>query len=101
MGFRKLQTKKIWGNFQDAIKTQKHWYITYELSSFFLNLFTVEWEQNREKEKIKCKTNSYYNQLNLVGLSRFLRNKERKVAEIFWRVCQVSWLFDFVCKFLL
>lgn len=34
----------------DESKTQKHWYITYELSSFFLNLSTGEQEQNRERK---------------------------------------------------
>ena len=44
----------------------------------------------RESEKIKDKNNSYHRYLKLVGLGHFLRNKERKVAGIFWRVCQVS-----------
>ena len=53
MGFCKLQTKKMWGNFHDKIETC--W-----LSSFFLNLSTGEWEQNREREKIKGKNNSHH-----------------------------------------
>ena len=51
MGFRKLQTKKMWGNFHDESET--HTYeqdITYELSSFFLKLSTGEREQNRERK---------------------------------------------------
>ena len=57
MGFCKLQRKNI-GNFHDKSETRKHWYITYELSSFSLNLSTGEREQNREMEKIKGKNNT-------------------------------------------
>ena len=52
MGF---QRKKKTGNFWEETKTQKHQYITYEPSSFSLNLFTGELcllpaqEQNRER----------------------------------------------------
>ena len=60
MGFRKLQAKKMWRNFHDEIGTWKHWYIIYELSSFFLNLSTGEWEQNGESEKIESKSNDYH-----------------------------------------
>ena len=42
MGFRKLQKKTTRGNFRDESETRKHWYITYELSSLFLNLSTGE-----------------------------------------------------------
>ena len=59
MGFCKLQRKKI-GNFHDESETQKHCYITYELSSFFLNLSTGERGQNRKREKIKGKNNNYH-----------------------------------------
>ena len=59
MGFCKLQRKKI-GNFHDESETQKQWYITYELSSFFLNLSSEEREENREMEKIKGKNNSHH-----------------------------------------
>ena len=54
MDFCKLQRKKI-GNFHNESETWKHWYITYELSSFFLNLSTGEPEQNRERGKLKIK----------------------------------------------
>ena len=50
MGFCKLQTKNMWGNFHDKIEAC--W-----LSSFFLNLSTEEWEQHRGREKIKGKNN--------------------------------------------
>ena len=55
MGFHNLQTKKMCGNFHEEIC-----YVTYELSSFFLNLIIGEREQNREREKIKGKNNSYH-----------------------------------------
>ena len=59
MGFRKLQTKKMWENFLDERETRTYErYITYELSSFFLNISTIEQEQNREREKSKGQNNS-------------------------------------------
>ena len=50
MGFRKLQTKTMCGKFHDEIETRKHCYITYELSSFFLNLSTGERAKQRKGE---------------------------------------------------
>ena len=64
MGFRELQRKKT-GNFWEESKAQKQQYITYEPSSFFLNLSTGELclqpvqEQNTERENMKVKNNSY------------------------------------------
>ena len=66
MGFRKQQRKKHEEiSAIDKSKTRKHRYITYELSSFFLNLSTramylQQCEKDKEREKINDKNNSYH-----------------------------------------
>ena len=69
IGFCKWQTKKMWGNFYDKIETC--W-----LSSFFLNLSTGEWEQNREREKTKNIFKS------VVAYWVFVNGKQKKCEEI-------------------
>ena len=48
IGYCKLKTTKMWGNFHNKIETC--W-----LFSFLLNLSRGEWEQNRKRGKIKRK----------------------------------------------
>ena len=77
MDFHELQRKKA-GNFWGETQRQKHQYITYEPSSFFLNLSTGELclqpvqEQNREREKMEVKNNSYNLGQNICRLFHFL-----------------------------
>ena len=77
MCFRKMLRKKT-GNFSEETKTQKQQCITYELFSFLLNLSTGELclepaqEQNREREKMKVKNNSYKLGQNICRLFHFL-----------------------------
>ena len=53
MSFCQLQTKIIWGNSHDESETLTYERdITYELFLFFLNLFTGNREEKREREKI-------------------------------------------------
>ena len=46
-------------------------------------------KQRHEDKRNKGKNISYHSYLELVGLARYLRNKEREVAGICWRVCRV------------
>lgn len=64
----------------DESKTQKYCCITYESSSFFLNLFTGRTAFAREREK-KVKTMAYLKMANLIA--NWLINKERKVVRFF------------------
>ena len=84
---------------RDESKTQKYWCITYESSSFFLNLFTGRTASAREREK-KVKTMAYLKMANLIAI--WLINKERKVVGSFLNCLILSEnLFFFSCMQLL